>query len=146
MSFVKPALAPVSKPIQSSPQEEVKPAEEPIDEIEELDNEPELERPRLSLPMQESAEGSEEGSLDISPPRPSIALDEDDYTMEFPRRDLAIRDQEIISRMGRDVRMSDNFEETQLGSDSDAGEETGIIDDDGFEDDTMISGGAFDRG
>ncbi|OKP11497.1 hypothetical protein PENSUB_2983 [Penicillium subrubescens] len=138
-------LAPVSKPIQSSPQEEVKPAEESIDEIEELDNEPELERPRLSLPMQEST-GSEEGSLDISPPRPSIALDEDDYTMEFPRRDLAIRDQEIISRMARDVRMSDNFEETQLGSDSDAGEETGILGDDGFEDDTMISGGAFDRG
>jgi hypothetical protein len=128
----------------------VKPVEEPIDEIEELDNEPELERPRLSLPMQESAEGSEEGSLDISPPRPSIALDDEDLTydvtMEFPRRDMAIRDQEIISTMGRDVRMSDNFEETQLGSDFDAGEETGIIGDDGFGDDTMISGGEFERG
>lgn len=120
--------------------------EEPIDEIEELDNEPELERPRLSLPMQGSAEGSEEDSLDISPPRPSIALDDDDLTMEYPRRDLAIRDQEILSTMRRDVRMSDNFEETQLGSDFDAGEETGIIGDDGFGDDTMISGGEFDRG
>ena len=120
--------------------------EEPIDEIEELDNEPELERPRLSLPLQESAEGSEEGSLDISPPRPSIALEDDDLTVEYPRRDLAIRDQKILSTIGRDVRMSDNFEETQLGSDSDAGEETGIIGDDGFGDDTMISGGEFDRG
>lgn len=116
--------------------------EEPIDEIEELDNEPELERPRLSLPMQESVEGSEEGSPDIPPPRLSIALDDDDITyqsVEFPRRDLAIRDQERQW-------MSDDFGETRLESDFDAGDETGILGDDGFGDDTMISGVDFDRG
>lgn len=148
-SLILLALAPVSKPIQSSPQEEVKPVEEPIDEIEELDNEPELERPRLSLPMQESAEGSEEGSPDIPPPRLSIAFDDDDMTyqsVEYPRRDLAIRDKERLSIMSRGIRMSEDFGDTRLESDSDAGEETGIVGDDGFGDDTMISGGEFDRG
>jgi hypothetical protein len=140
------ALAPVSKPIQSSPQEEVKHVEEPIDEIEALDNEPELERPRISLPMQGSTEGSEEGSPDIPPPRLSIPFDDDDKSVEFPRRDLAIRDQEQIAMMRRDLRVSEDFGDTQLESDSDAGEETGIIIDDGFGDDTMISGGEFDRG
>ncbi|OOQ90706.1 hypothetical protein PEBR_03318 [Penicillium brasilianum] len=139
-------LAPVSKPIQSSPQEEVKDVEEPIDEIEALDNEPELERPRVSLPMQGSTEGSEEGSPDIPPPRLSIPFDDDDKSVEFPRRDLAIRDQEQLAIMRRDLRVSEDFGETQLESDSDAGEETGIIIDDGFGDDTMISGGEFDRG
>lgn len=122
--------------------------EEPIDEIDELDNEPELERPRLSLPMQESTEGSEEGSPDIPPPRLSIAFDDDDMTyqsVEFPRRDLAIRDKERLSEIRR-IRMSDDFGDTRLESDFDAGEETGIVGDDGFGDDTMISGGEFDRG
>lgn len=122
--------------------------EEPIDEIEELDNEPELERPRPSLPMQESTEGSEEGSPDMPPPRLSIAFDDDDMTyqsVEFPRRDLAIRDKERLSEIRR-IRMSDDFGDTRLESDSDAGEETGIVGDDGFRDDTMISGGEFDRG
>ncbi|KAJ5152968.1 uncharacterized protein N7482_009446 [Penicillium canariense] len=144
------ALAPVSQPIQSSPQEEVKPEEEPIDEIEELDNEPEMERPRLSLPLQEIEEGSDDASPGMSPPQLSIPFDDDDITyrsVEYPRRDLADRDRDILSMMGpRGIRMSENFGGTQLESDSDAAEETGIVGDDGFADDTMISGGDFDRG
>ncbi|EPS26657.1 hypothetical protein PDE_01595 [Penicillium oxalicum 114-2] len=142
-------LAPVSKPIESSPQEEVKPVEQQLDEIEELDNEPELERPRLSLPLQESMEASEEGSPDMPPPRLSIAFDEEDLTyqsVEFPRRDLAIRDKERLSMIDRAARMSEDFGDARLESDEEIEEDTGIVGEDGFADDTMISGGDFDRG
>ncbi|KAF7717280.1 Uncharacterized protein PECH_007559 [Penicillium ucsense] len=142
-------LAPVSKPIESSPQEVVQPVEEEIDEIEELDNEPELERPRLSLPLQGSMEASEEGSPDIPPPRLSIAFDEEDLTyqsVEFPRRDLAIRDKQRLSIIDRGARMSEDFGDTRLESDEGIEEDTGIVGEDGFVDDTMMSGGDFDRG
>lgn len=144
------ALAPISQPIRSSPQEEKtpEPVEEVIDEIDELDNEPEIPRPRLSLPMDVEDEGSET-SPDLRPPRLSLAFEDDDLTyqsVEYPRRDLSIRDRERLSMMSRAGRISGDFEETQLESDFDAGNETGLVGDDNEPEDTMISGGDFDRG
>lgn len=142
------ALAPVSKPIQSSPQEEALPVEEPKDEFDELDNEPEIEPPRLSLPIQEVEEGSDEASPEMRPPRMSLAFEDDDITyqsVEYPRRELADRDRERLSMMSRAARFSEDF--GRLESDFDAGEETGIVgDDEDVPEDTMISGGDFDRG
>lgn len=142
------ALAPVSKPIRSSPQEEPVPVEEPKDEFDDLDNEPEIERPRLSLPIQEVEEESDEASPEMRPPRMSLAFEDDDITyqsVEYPR-DLAIRDRDRLSMMSRGTaRLSEDF--GQLENDSDAGEGTGLVgDDEDVQEDTMISGGDFDRG
>ncbi|KAJ5624585.1 Histone-fold [Penicillium lagena] len=144
------ALAPISQPIRSSPEEETtpEPVKEVIDEIDELDNEPEIPRPRLSLPMDVGDEGSET-SPDLRPPRLSLAFEEDDITyqsVEYPRRDLSIRDRERLSMMSRAGRISGDFEETQLEGDFDAGNETGIVGDYDEPEETMVSGGDFDRG
>ncbi|KAJ5864419.1 uncharacterized protein N7529_006335 [Penicillium soppii] len=142
------ALAPVSQPIQSSPQEQQEPIEEPIDEFEELDNEPVIEPPRLSLPIQESSEEGDDASPEMRPPRMSLAFGEEDMdityqSVEYPRRETSIRDRERLSMMSRATgRISGDFEETRLESDD--AEETGIIGED--EDGTMFSGGDFDRG
>ncbi|KAJ5937384.1 hypothetical protein N7454_004684 [Penicillium verhagenii] len=131
-------------PIQSSPQEIPEPIEEPKDEIEELDNEPRIDPPRLSLPIQESEDESEEAGTETPPPRMSLAFDDDDITyrsVEYPR-DLAIRDRLSIMP----GRPSENFGGIQLESDSDDGDETGIVGDYDVQDDTMVSGGDFDRG
>lgn len=141
------ALAPVSRPIQSSPQEVQEHVEEPKDEIEELDNEPEMERPRLSLNIQESEDGSEEASFE-TPPRMSLAFDDDDITyrsVEYPR-DLAIRDRDRLSMMLGDGRPSENFGGVQLESDFDVADVSAVPEDDEAADDTVISGGEFDRG
>ncbi|KAJ5930657.1 hypothetical protein N7466_006150 [Penicillium verhagenii] len=137
-------LAPISHPIQSSPQEIPEPIEEPKDEIEELDNEPRIDPPRLSLPIQESEDESEEAGSETPPPRMSLAFDDDDITyrsVEYPR-DLAIRDRLSIMP----GRPSENFGGIQLESDSDDGDETGIVGDYDVQDDRMVSGGDFDRG
>lgn len=125
--------------------------EEPKDEIEELDEEPEIERPRLSLPIQEVGDGSDEASPEMRPPRMSLAFEDDDITyqsVEYPRRDIGDRDRERLSMISRGTgRFSEVFGETRLESDSDAGEETGIVGVyDEAPEDTMISGGEFDRG
>ncbi|KAJ5632919.1 hypothetical protein N7490_009258 [Penicillium lividum] len=141
-------LAPISRPIQSSPQEEPQPIEEPKDEIEELDNEPVVDPPRLSLPIQESEDGSEEAASETPPPRMSLAFDDEDITyrsVEYPR-DLAIRDRQRLSMMPSTGRPSENFGAIQLESDSDDGDETGIVGEYDVQDDTMVSGGEFDRG
>ncbi|OQD77187.1 hypothetical protein PENDEC_c003G04683 [Penicillium decumbens] len=138
------ALAPVSKPIQSSPKDEPQPEEDPIDEFEEMDNEPEEAPPRLSLPIQESEEGSEEPT---PPPRMSAAFD-DDITyrsVEYPRKDISVRDRERLSMYSHAGRLSEDFR-TQLDSESDADEQTGFIGGVDEADNTMISGGDFDRG
>ncbi|KAJ5154189.1 Histone-fold [Penicillium coprophilum] len=143
------ALAPVSQPIRSSPQDKPEPIEEPIDEFEQLDNEPEIERPRLSLPIQESEEEGEEASPEIPPPRMSLAFAEEDMdltyqSVEYPR-DASIRDRDRLSMMSRATgRMSGDFDETRLESDD--ADETGIMGEDDEAEDTMISGGDFDRG
>ncbi|KAJ5922561.1 hypothetical protein N7516_010264 [Penicillium verrucosum] len=123
------ALAPVSQPIRSSPQEKPEPIEEPIDEFEQLDNEPEIERPRLSLPIQES----EEEDMDMTY-----------QSVEYPR-DASIRDRDRLSMMSRATgRISGDFDETRLESDD--ADETGIVGEDDEAEDTMMSGGDFDRG
>lgn len=143
------ALAPVSEPIRSSPQEKAEATPEPIDEFEQLDNEPEIERPRLSLPIQESEEEDEEASPEMHPPRMSLAFAEEDMdityrSVEYPR-DVSIRDRDRLSMMSRATgRISGDFEETRLESDD--ADDTGIMGEDDDAEDTMISGGDFDRG
>ncbi|KAF9888412.1 hypothetical protein FE257_008690 [Aspergillus nanangensis] len=145
------ALAPTSKPIQSSPQQPLEPSPEPErDEIEELDNEPATERPRLSLPV-EDVEEVDEGSPEPRPPRLSLAFEEDEdithTSIEYPRRAISEADRARLSMMSFGApRLSENFgDATGLESDSDVGDETGVIHDEGA-DDTVISQGAFDRG
>lgn len=84
--------------------------------------------PELTVPIDESGT-SEDGSSDMRPPRISaVAFDDDDVTqhsMEFGRRDIAIKDRERMS-FGN-VRLSENFNDlTQLGVFSDAGDLTAL--------------------
>lgn len=145
------ALAPVSQPIRSSPQEEKPEVElEPEkDEIEELDNEPEIERPRLSLPL-EDVEEQEETSPEPRPPRLSLAFEDEDITVEYPRRATSEHDRARLSMMSfGNPRLSENFgDATRLESDSDDGDDTGIEhgEDGENQDETVMSQGAFDRG
>ncbi|KAI9927985.1 hypothetical protein ASPWEDRAFT_184729 [Aspergillus wentii DTO 134E9] len=145
-------LAPTTQPIQSSPQEQPEPEEEEEekerDEIEELDNEPALERPRLSLPL-EDVEEVEEGSPDIPPPRLSLAFEEEDLTqvsVEYPRRAANESDKTRLSMMSYGgPRLSENFgDSTRLESGSEGGDDTAMERDEG--EDTVVSQGAFDRG
>ncbi|KAL1851849.1 hypothetical protein Plec18170_006152 [Paecilomyces lecythidis] len=103
------ALAPVSAPIRSSPQEEPEPPKK--DEIDELDNEPEIPKPRLSLPIE--VDEDEDDGPDIPPPRLSLAFEEEDITqasIEYPRRAMADADRARLERMSfGDVRLSENF-------------------------------------
>ncbi|KAL2866028.1 uncharacterized protein BJX67DRAFT_152710 [Aspergillus lucknowensis] len=147
------ALAPNSQPIRSSPQTQPEPETEPeIDEIDELDNEPAPEKPRLSLPLEEVEEEDDEGSPEVRPPRMSLALEDDDIThtsVEYPRRATFDRDRGRFSMMSYGgPRFSENFgDATELGSGSEGGDATGVIQDvDGGQDETLISQGAFDRG
>lgn len=145
-------LAPVSKPIQSSPHEPTpEPPQETWDEIDELDNEPEVERPRLSLPLHE-VEEAEEGSPDMPPPRISLAFDEEDVShgsIEYPRRDISDRDKARLSTMSHGgFRPSENFGDlTTFGSDPED-DETGVVAHEEGEgpDETLLSQGSFDRG
>ncbi|KAJ5252375.1 hypothetical protein N7489_002785 [Penicillium chrysogenum] len=129
--------------------EKPEPIEEPVDEFERLDNEPEIERPRLSLPIQESEEEGEEASPEMRPPRMSLAFAEEDMdityqSVEYPR-DTSIRDRDRLSMMSRATgRISGDFDETRL--ESDGGDGTGIVGEDDEAEDTMMSGGDFDRG
>ncbi|KAL4906900.1 hypothetical protein BDW74DRAFT_129580 [Aspergillus multicolor] len=149
------ALAPESQPIRSSPQPppEPEPESEP-DEIDELDNEPAPERPRLSLPLEEVGEEDEDGSPEIRPPRMSLALGDDDISnddvthtsIEYPRRATLDHRNRLSMMSAGGPRLSENFgDATELESGSDAGEDTGVIQD-GDQDETIISQGAFDRG
>ncbi|KAL4885024.1 centromere kinetochore component CENP-T-domain-containing protein [Aspergillus karnatakaensis] len=146
------ALAPESQPIRSSPQPPPEPEpESDIDEIDELDNEPAPEKPRLSLPLEEVDEDDDEESPQIRPPRMSIALEDDDMThtsVEYPRRAAVDRDRARLSMMSYGARLSENFgDATGLETGSDDGDDTGLIQDDGGgQDETLMSQGAFDRG
>ncbi|KAJ9202990.1 hypothetical protein DTO164E3_1567 [Paecilomyces variotii] len=145
------ALAPVSALIRSSPQEEPEPPKK--DEIDELDNEPEIPKPRLSLPIEMDEE--DEDGPDIPPPRLSLAFEEEDITqasIEYPRRAMAEADRARLERMSfGDVRLSENFGDLSrlenLDDLSDAGDYTGLQQDEAEErgDVTGISAG-FDAG
>lgn len=120
-----------------------------IDEIEALDNEPEVERPRLSLPLEDVAEeDDDDGSPPPRPPRLSLAFEEEDITVEYPRRAAHDQEKGRLSMMSfGGPRLSENFGEAGLESGDEDGEDTGIVDDDGVNpDETVISQGAFDRG
>lgn len=148
ISCLLSALAPTSQPIRSSPQEKPEPEPEPPkDEIEELDNEPEIERPRLSLPLDDVDEEKDEGSPEIPAPRISLAFEEEDITVEYPRRATSERDRARLSMMSfGGPRLSENFgDSTRLESGSEGGDDTGL-NDVGGPDETAISQGAFDRG
>lgn len=124
--------------------------ERPKDEFEELDNEPEIERPRLSLPIEEVEGEDDDTSPEMRPPRLSLAFEDDDITyrsVEYPRRDISVRDRERLSMISRaTARISEDFGQSRLGSDFDVGDETGIVGEDEAQEETMISGGDFDRG
>ncbi|KAL3483652.1 centromere kinetochore component CENP-T-domain-containing protein [Aspergillus germanicus] len=146
------ALAPNSQPIRSSPQPPPEPEpESEIDEIDELDNEPALERPRLSLPLDEVEEDDDEGSPEIRPPRMSLALEDEDMThtsIEYPRRATFDRDRGRLSMMSYGARLSENFGDATGPEDgSEDGDATGmVLDEDDGQDETIISQNAFDRG
>lgn len=79
----------------------------------------------------------------------SLAFAEEDMDMtyqsvEYPR-DASIRDRDRLSMMSRATgRISGDFDETRLESDD--ADETGIVGEDDEAEDTMMSGGDFDRG
>lgn len=144
------ALAPTTQRIRSSPQERPEQEQEQDpeppqarDEIDELDNEPELERPRLSFPIEDVDD--DDGSPEIPAPRLSLAFDED-ITVEYPMRDISERDRARLSMMSAGgPRLSENFgDTTRLESGSEGGDETGLQSERG--EDTVMSQGAFDRG
>ncbi|KAL4952105.1 centromere kinetochore component CENP-T-domain-containing protein [Aspergillus filifer] len=149
------ALAPESRPIESSPQPppEPEPESEP-DEFDVLDNEPAPERPRLSLPLEDVEEEDDDESPPIRPPRMSMALGDDDdidnthTSVEYPRRATFNRDRDRLSMMSLGAgRLSENFgDATGLESDADVGDETGLVQEDDAQDETLMSQGAFDRG
>ncbi|EAS35071.3 uncharacterized protein CIMG_00425 [Coccidioides immitis RS] len=107
------ALAPTSEVIKSSPMTETD-QETDQQESEDLDEEPDLPRPRLSLPMHEMiVPGDGDGSPEIVPPRLSLPLDEDDFTqrsIEMPRRERSTRDLATLSRYSlASTRFSEHF-------------------------------------
>jgi hypothetical protein len=85
----------------------------------------------------------------MRPPRMSLAFAEEDMdityqSVEYPR-DTSIRDRDRLSMMSRATgRISGDFDETRL--ESDGGDGTGIVGEDDEAEDTMMSGGDFDRG
>ncbi|EEQ90831.2 uncharacterized protein BDCG_05951 [Blastomyces dermatitidis ER-3] len=143
-------LAPTTRAVSSSPQEEPEkpPTPKPIDD---LDEEPDLPRPRLSLPLAEMIV-EDDKSPDIQPPRLSLAIEEDiDLTwrsIEMPRRERSIQDRTTLSRvsMGSN-RFSDRFGD--LGRMEDLEEEeleyTTVHGDDG-DDHGQDTGPIFDAG
>ncbi|OKL62915.1 hypothetical protein UA08_01991 [Talaromyces atroroseus] len=151
-------LAPISKPIQSSPQEERSPSPEDSSSEEEdetlvLDNEPLPERPRLSLPIDVDSGTSENGSPDLPPPRLSLQFDEDDITqrsVEYPRRAISEQDRQRLERMSfGDVRLSENFGDlTRLDAFSEHGDTTMFPQDDdgGGIEQSQLDEAAFDAG
>ncbi|KAL1998605.1 hypothetical protein VTN02DRAFT_5909 [Thermoascus thermophilus] len=109
------ALAPTSQPIRSSPEDELRKEHE----FDDLDDEPDIERPRLSLPIDDELEEGEEQEEDedddrspeIQPPRLSLTFeDTTQRSVEYPRRALSERHIARSSRMSfGDVRLSENF-------------------------------------
>ncbi|KAM5457149.1 hypothetical protein McanCB49686_002991 [Microsporum canis] len=112
------ALAPISKPVSSSPQTELEDEPEPpVDEIEELDREPPIPPPRLSLPLNEMTVVQEDdNSPEIPPPKLSLLPEDEDITrgsIELPRRERSGRDLARLSRVSfASNRFSDHFGDT----------------------------------
>ncbi|PGH09519.1 hypothetical protein GX51_00624 [Blastomyces parvus] len=143
-------LAPTTRPVSLSPQEEPEkpPTPQPVDD---LDEEPDLPRPRLSLPLTEMIV-EDDGSPEIQPPRLSLAIEEDiDLTwrsIEMPRRERSIQDRTTLSRvsMGSN-RFSDRFGDFSRMEDleEEEPEYTMVHEDDG-DDHGQDTGPVFDAG
>lgn len=111
------ALAPNTRPVSSSPEEEQQSAESEHDEIDDLDQEPDIPRPRLSLPLNDMAEEGEDEDVspDMPAPRLSVLVDDDDEdatqkSIEMPRRERPPRDTALLSRRSfASTRFSDHF-------------------------------------
>ncbi|WEW57520.1 hypothetical protein PRK78_002987 [Emydomyces testavorans] len=135
------ALAPTSEIIKSSPTNE--PEETPEREkSDDLDQEPDMPKPRLSLPMNEmivAGDDDDDGSPEIAPPRLSLLLDEDDFTqrsIEMPRRERTARDLTTLSRHSlASTRFSEHFgdesrmEDTEEGLEFTAPQDVNFVDD-----------------
>ncbi|KAL1959602.1 hypothetical protein VTO42DRAFT_1637 [Malbranchea cinnamomea] len=106
------ALAPTTRPISSSPEEAPEPQR---NEIDELDQEPDIPRPRLSLPLEElePRNAGHDSSPDIPPPRLSLLAEDEDVTLrsiEMPRRERTARELARLSRRSFiSTRFSDHF-------------------------------------
>jgi hypothetical protein len=102
-------LAPKSLPIVPTPQGPIASTRLKDHREEDLDDEPDLERPRLSLPM---GEDEDEDDSFLVPPR-SAGLEDENFTMqsvEFPRRAASELPPGRLSRGSfGSVRMSDVF-------------------------------------
>ncbi|PGG97318.1 hypothetical protein AJ79_09249 [Helicocarpus griseus UAMH5409] len=126
------ALAPTTRPISSSPDQE--PEKPPPKEVDELDAEPDPVRPRLSLPLGEMIE-EEDNSPEMRPPRLSLALDDDgDLTtrsIEMPRRERSIQDRATLSRVSLGSnRFSDRFGDLSRMEDLEEEEDYTVAQDD----------------
>ncbi|KAF3482329.1 uncharacterized protein GIQ15_05088 [Arthroderma uncinatum] len=127
----------VSSSPQTEPEEEPEPS---IDEIDELDREPPIPPPRLSLPLNEMTIVQDDNSPDIPAPRLSLLPDDEDVTrgsIEMPRRERSARDLARLSRVSfASNRFSDHFgdttnivEDTEEGLDFGVGQEDYIDED-----------------
>ncbi|KAK2743403.1 hypothetical protein FQN57_004868 [Myotisia sp. PD_48] len=130
------ALAPTTNPISSSPEEKLpEPSPPSPDELDELDHEPPIPRPRLSLPMNEMVVQEDDGS---PPPRMSILPFDEDITqrsIELPRRERSMRDRVTLSRVSfGSNRFSDYYGDTTNIDPEDALELAVAQDDDGIDD------------
>lgn len=111
-----------------------------MDDTDDLDQEPDIPRPRLSLPLRDMVPEEEgEDDEDIKPPRLSLPFDEEELTqrsMEFAMRDRSERDMTLLSRNSfGSTRLSDRFGElSRLDALSEDGEDYTVMqDDDGNE-------------
>ena len=104
--------------MSSSPEDEQhQPAtQQDYDEMDDFEDESDIPRPRLSLPLNDMVDGDEDEDegLDLRPPRRSILVDDDDdmtqKSIEMPRRERPPRDTALLSRRSfTSTRFSDHF-------------------------------------
>jgi len=105
---------------------------------EDLDEGPDLEKPRLSLPLDEDEEEEEDDSLILSAPR-SAGLEDENFTVqsiELPRRAVSEQPGGRFSRPSfGSIRISDGFPDlNEMGFGGDA------------VDSSFVTGGAFQDG
>lgn len=105
-------LAPETQPIESSPAEAESTATErrltTFTQLDDLDEGPEIQRPRLSLPPEEYAE--DDSLLEEPPNQTELPEDENttQHSIEFPRR-MAVEQSQFPRTSFGTIRMSDRF-------------------------------------
>ena len=130
-------LAPKSLPIVPTPQGTKEPARLHLQSGDDLDDEPDLERPRLSLPM---GEDEDEDDSFLVPPR-SAGLEDENFTIqsiEFPRRAASELPPSRLSRGSfGSVRMSDVFADMNDTGTDVVGYDSSYLTGDRFRDDDI---------